>query len=206
MKRIMVVAMVGLLACSDEIDPDPTSGGGNANNGTGGNTTSAGASGEGGTGAHGEGAAAAGGGVPGGGFESGSRLKAQTLVGQDGSRSPTGWYDSEMGVACVFRKASDGQTRCLPNGPTIIYYSDDTCATPMVVATCAPGGHALLIEDSCTGAARVFPIGGSISPANAYVKVGASCTNVVDPAPPIYSVGAEIPASSFVGTTLETEP
>lgn len=93
------VAFVFIIACSKDptITPDPTGGGGH---GTGGSNQ----------GGHG----GAGGGAPGGGYESGSRLKARTIVGSDGSRSPAGWYDSQLEVECTWRLASDGKQRCMP--------------------------------------------------------------------------------------------
>lgn len=206
MKKLVVVVLT-IVGCGDtEITPETTSSGsGGSANGTGGNTTSGG--GDGGGGSTNEGGnGAAGGGMPGGGFESGSRLKARTLVGDDGSRSPSGWFDSELSIECSFRKAADGETRCLPNGNQVVYFSDGACQVPIVVSACPPGAHVLLIEDACSGAARVFPVSGSSSPALVYIKVGPNCTNVITPSLPIYSVGAEVSASAFVGTTLETEP
>ncbi len=72
----------------------------------------------------------------GGGYESGSRLKVRTLIGEDGSRQPAGWYDTQLETECSWRTASDGQTRCLPIAIPTIYFADAACMQPIAQLPC----------------------------------------------------------------------
>jgi hypothetical protein len=59
-----------------------------------------------------------------------------------------------------------------------------------------------------TQTTHVYNLGAPISPASIYEKSGSSC---VSGGPPLseysyYQVGAEIPAASFVGSTIGVDP
>jgi hypothetical protein len=47
---------------------------------------------------------------------SGSRIRAQVLITDDGDRAFQGWYDSQRGEACAFVRDAEGTMRCLPLG------------------------------------------------------------------------------------------
>jgi hypothetical protein len=142
---------------------------------------------------------------------SGSRLKAKYRTGDDGSKhylSGT-WYDSERQEDCVFETAGDGKERCLPpSQSTITLFADAECKQPMAVgsAACAPK-YAVMPEASSCGSAllRLFSIGATITPAKVYVSAGGTCFDAgpADPNAAYYQVGAEVPASSFVGSTVQ---
>jgi hypothetical protein len=45
---------------------------------------------------------------------SGTRLKARWIVGDDGSRQFSVWWDAKLGVECQFQDGGDGKRYCLP--------------------------------------------------------------------------------------------
>lgn len=66
---------------------------------------------------------------------SGTRIKARVGTTADGAKMFLGWFDAERGVDCEFLKAADGQTRCLPVGPSVQagkLFSDSACTTPVI--------------------------------------------------------------------------
>lgn len=69
-------------------------------------------------------------------YQSGTRIKARMLVTADGAKSFVGWRDTQLGVDCVFAKASDGKMRCLPFGnwtTSSIAYGDSGCTSPVAM-------------------------------------------------------------------------
>ncbi|MDY0059881.1 MAG: hypothetical protein RBU45_08735 [Myxococcota bacterium] len=91
-------------------------------------------------------------------YKSGTRLKA--IVGRtpDGSQAWLGWWDSELGIECIFMATSDGKERCLPaNQYYIAYFSDENCYNLIVPfflvnAQCKPPkylGLSLPNENGC---------------------------------------------------------
>jgi hypothetical protein len=80
---------------------------------------------------------------------SGSRLKANWLVGSDGSRQFQNWHDTQLNMDCLFLTAADGTTRCLPSDQTITvtnYYADSACSQQLAGAT----------VNACSGPATGF--------------------------------------------------
>lgn len=94
---------------------------------------------------------------------SGSRLKARTRTGEDGSKAFEGWYDSQLDTMCSYGTAADGKERCLPTVETAgqILYTDPQCATPVFVSTqaCATGYFRRAQQDGCPAPVDVFGIG-----------------------------------------------
>lgn len=146
-----------------------------------------------------------GGAGPNGSFESGSRLKARTLVGDDGARSPAGWYDSELEVECSWlRMAADESTRCVPRWSGATYFSDAACAQPLVLKRdCQLEAYAAT-SDGC-GGIRVYPVGQPVSPPMVYSKSDGGCVSVPPPDGQLYSLGAEMLPAAFVSATLKIE-
>jgi hypothetical protein len=159
--------------------------------------------------------------------QSGSRLKVRYYAGSDGSKVSVGLYDSTLDFPCDLGiLASDGTTRCLPppNIPTIyniafIYYSDAGCTQPIGGAgksTCSSPPPTYAMETTtqgCGGAtltlSHYYTVGSPITPGpTIYYLSGGTCT--ADSSQPTttnyYAVGAELPASTFVQVTLQTEP
>ena len=216
MRAFIFTVLVVAAGCGDSgsITPEPkdtTTSSGNSMAGApvdGGNTGDGGAS----TG----GAAPSGGNGTGGsntqgsGYESGSRLKARTLVGADGSRSPNGWHDSQLDTDCQWRKAADGTQRCLPAGLVANRFLDDQCTEPVVAQDdCEPSDFVIVSDDSQTCGARyhVFPLAAVVTPATAYYRNGSgACTTIAVPQGTLHATGTELPASGFVAATVEIEP
>ena len=70
---------------------------------------------------------------------SGARLRAKYETSEDGQRIEGGfWFDTDLGVACVFRSAADGRMRCVP----IDQQADDQFSDP----ACS---HAIASADPC---------------------------------------------------------
>ncbi|MFO0763048.1 MAG: hypothetical protein U0359_41815, partial [Byssovorax sp.] len=145
---------------------------------------------------------------------SGSRLKAKYQVSDDGLKIylPGSYYDSERGEDCIFEPAADGKERCLPIGSGATagtYFLDPSCTQDVALAFAGcVTKYAYTVEQSaCSlmfGKIHIYPTGAPLQPAQVYHKSGASC---VGTAPPenftLLSVGAEVPASSFVAGSVQ---
>jgi len=142
---------------------------------------------------------------------SGSRLKAKFRTSDDGSKEYLSgvWYDSERQEDCVFATAADGKDHCLPPAEsTLTLFADAACMQPMAVGSpgCAPK-YAMMPESSSCGKAlvHVYAIGATTTPSKVYVSAGGSCLEAgpADPNAAYYQVGAEVPASAFVGSSVQ---
>jgi hypothetical protein len=151
---------------------------------------------------------------------SGTRLKVQRWAGTDGSSLATGMYDSQLKTQCSFALASDGTTRCFPVGMALIgttFFSDSACSValayspqPPKAGCAAPSYASSAAADNCEGMAAqtVFGVSGPFT-ATVYGGPPADCavfqaTEAADYT--FYSVGAEVPLSTFVQATLTTDP
>lgn len=72
---------------------------------------------------------------------SGSRLKRRIRTTDDGSQQFVGWFDTERGENCSFRKVEWNAERCIPDEnvieaidyrDTTVYYTDQSCTIPVV--------------------------------------------------------------------------
>ena len=143
---------------------------------------------------------------------SGTRLKARFRLATDGAKEylPGTWYDSLRSEECAFTTAADGQERCLPDGSSASVFADSACTMPILLTQtgCAAPLYAITIDGaSCStplGLTHVLAVGASVSPSALYVQAGGSNCITIGSPPSGYtlsSVGAEIPASSFVSAT-----
>lgn len=108
---------------------------------------------------------------------SGSRLKAQYQVGDDGSSAFYGWIDLKTGQSCAYSVATDGMTRCLP-APTSgfisnILYTDPSCSTHMYSA--ATKGPVPAYVTMNTKPQFYIHLGQAITPAEVYYDNGGGC-------------------------------
>ncbi|MFT3776543.1 MAG: hypothetical protein QM820_65210 [Minicystis sp.] len=142
----------------------------------------------------------------------GSRLKPKYRLGDDGAKEYLAglWFDSMRNEDCSFTLAADGKTRCLPQGSEFRYYADASCATPMVLLqnACTAPKYATSNTDAACGldpsAIHIYAIDQPTTPQMIYGKSGGSCF-AIGPAAADYAyftVGAEVPASSFVAATI----
>jgi hypothetical protein len=143
----------------------------------------------------------------------GSRLKAQYLLADDGSKAyvPDVWFDSQRNETCAFTVAADGKQRCLPAGGAVTMYSDSMCTTPVLAlpSGCTTPPYAVGTDlSTCTQAPdanHVYTVGAAVSPAPAalYMTTGTACFSVGSPTGSYgyFAIGAEVPASSFVAAS-----
>jgi hypothetical protein len=142
------------------------------------------------------------------------RIQRRAFSTSDGARSSSAWFnDNQLGLLCMFRRASDGTWRCLPQGApkdrtpapnyslltryrdaactqgvTIIAADNQGCTQPRVVWETISG---------CPSIARVYQVGPMIS-ATLYRKTTACEVAPPDPDFDYYERGAEIPPTEFV--------
>jgi hypothetical protein len=155
----------------------------------------------------------AGGDMQAGTFESGTRIKAQTYVGSDGSRAPGGMYDSQLDTPCSYMEAADGSIRCLPTAVVAgVWFKESTCMQPIVYvsAGCSVGAYAYTLANGCDGGRRIYPVNQQFTAATVYVKSGVSCLSTPPPTQSgggkMYDLFAEMAPASFVEATVVTEP
>lgn len=76
-------------------------------------------------------------GDPGSDSRPGSRLKRQYRISEDGGRAFDSWYDTELGMPCVWEFATDGSERCFPvdfrAANVTIVYLDSECLQPVAL-------------------------------------------------------------------------
>lgn len=86
----------------------------------------------------------------------GSRLRARTVVTDEGDRAWIGWRDSLLGVDCRFHETEDGLSRCLPDDTASarLRYIDGECSKPLLVVSGVsigiPGPVRVLEAHGCT--------------------------------------------------------
>ncbi len=154
--------------------------------------------------------------------QSGSRLKAKYVAGVDGSKQFNGLHDSQRNEDCSFGTAADGVLRCLPGGAntTLGLFADAACTQPLAETSkgCAPSAYATTTDitvGACNTMAHehVFMLGSAFTGTTVYSKGPTTCApyagtgaNPFTTSFDFYSVGSEVPASSFVQGSLQTEP
>jgi hypothetical protein len=148
--------------------------------------------------------------------KSGSRLKARYYAGSDGSKQFIGWHDSQLNADCSFVDYSDGTKRCMPSvqGSVGTYFSDAGCAQPLILVQTGPGCTvpkyaAKSTPNSCPsspGTLTLYNVGPSFT-GTAFSGTASSCSKVTTTLPgyAAYSLGAEVPPSTLVAATVETD-
>jgi hypothetical protein len=137
-------------------------------------------------------------------------------VGADGSKQPflNQWYDSQRSENCSFGMLSDGNYHCRPSSAATAgtYFADAGCTKPLAQAISAPGcvapTTALLsvLTLSCPmPGPHVYQVG-PLFAGTPYFGTSSSCmATTTTTGYALYSLGAEIPASSFVSATVQTD-
>lgn len=148
---------------------------------------------------------------------SGTRLKVQRWISDDGAQQPVGLFDSQRNEACAFTTAGDGLMRCLPTESTVswsgAYYSDATCSKPVAVyyATCAQAPLYFKVTDTatCPNKTRVASVGAVFEGAP-YIISGGDCIQSAsalcsDPDYcKVYEIGEDVDPAEFARGSLET--
>ena len=112
-------------------------------------------------------------------YQSGARIKMRVgrAPSPDGSIDFKGWFDTTLGINCVFRKHTDGSYRCLPELKANLVYSDEGCTNRiagfMPDDDLYPNGTMLSMEVK-TGKFVAYTVIGMYSGA-AYVRGNSGC-------------------------------
>ncbi len=151
---------------------------------------------------------------------SGSRLRVRYLAGADGSREFMGFFDNQRNENCLFGsatvRAGDGTIRCLPSEAVAyqgaFYFADAACTVRLAAALkaqCAPKYAAMYSASQCPLTETIYPILSAFTLGGTIYFVNASAQCVAYPGSltsyDLYTVGDEIPPSSFAGASILTE-
>jgi hypothetical protein len=141
----------------------------------------------------------------------GRRLQALYDRG-DGVAVRTGrFFDSTVQSECYFQTATDGVTRCLPNGPGWAEgFSDAACTRPAMVTFvvqpkkgCGAAAPAPAFATGYTGSGTVVRVVTGPFHGGFYANNGSGCASVSYPDSDVYAVGDLVDPKSFVGSTME---
>jgi hypothetical protein len=134
------------------------------------------------------------------GVRGGSRIELTTVTSPDGARTASRWHDTALGIDCYFGLASDGTTRCLPwnFGYVEPYFADASCTQQLAIGV---GCDVPVYAESLTGCTSYYTIGAPYS-GTVYYNTGTSCITTTAPQLALYTLGAQVLASTFQGATL----
>ena len=145
---------------------------------------------------------------------SGTRLKANYVAGIDGSQVFTGLHDSQRNEDCAFTTAADGLLRCLPSGSYPVgVFTDAGCTQPTIgVAKGCTGTYGIVATATTCGAqTHVYTLGPALVGAKTYSESDGMCIaypatdlTTLETTFDLYTLGAEVPASSFVQGAMQT--
>jgi hypothetical protein len=141
----------------------------------------------------------------------GSRIKARWAQTGEGQRIFVAWYDTMLKTDCSFRRAADGEYRCLPLGfllaTTPVDYADPACTAPAAVfaeASCDPPAFIRRPDttNSCESRERVYARGERIADGVAFWRpdgpTGECKPGGVLETSAAFRLGGELPVSMFV--------
>lgn len=140
--------------------------------------------------------------------QDGNRIKVRWGEAASGKRNWDGFVDTELHTDCSFRRAMDGELRCLPYGISLAsHYADPNCATPAIVighAECEPPEFIIRSDNgnSCMTRERIYRRGKKIS--TVYVRTYPSgMPSECNPSPQFstsaaFELGEELPVGRFV--------
>jgi hypothetical protein len=138
----------------------------------------------------------------------GTRLKIRWIEAPGGTRVFGGFRDSQLRVDCSFRRAIDGELRCLPTAFTLGNdFADASCTSPAVVmgdADCQAPEYIRRTDstNACLGRERIYRRGEAIT----QVFTRTTPTGMPPVCSPIgvqttsaaFRLGAELPVAMFV--------
>jgi hypothetical protein len=156
------------------------------------------------------------------GFEvSGTRLKANVYIGEDGSKQFASWHDTQLNTDCTFKVAADGVVRCLPVAAGRYARFADSSCTQKVFQTnssncSAPApvsyGIAEIADCSKEQGPHIFPVVPIADPTFYSIDGAGNCSelpsnNLLSQSFAYYVIsGDEVPPSAFLAATRQTEP
>jgi len=125
-------------------------------------------------------------------YRGGTRLRARHVVDVSGNvRLFSYWFDTQLGLACRFLRASDGELRCLPGtsgGNAFEMFRDEGCAKPVTRFVCDPPKFITEADPrsatTCDRRVSVYPVGGkTASPPSHYLTNGSLRRCLANPSP-----------------------
>ncbi len=145
---------------------------------------------------------------------SGTRLKQRYLQGDDGSRSPLGFFDTARNESCTFALAEDGEQRCLPLEtlayPLPNFFFDAACTEPagFTRSNCTATKYAALYPAQCPAVVVLFDATPQPPPVTTLYRKNVTCdpVNQNPEATSFVRIGARVPASSFARAAVMVEP
>ncbi|AGC43757.1 hypothetical protein MYSTI_02441 [Myxococcus stipitatus DSM 14675] len=139
--------------------------------------------------------------------QTGPRISAYFIEGEDGSMQFSHLQDMLQDTACTPVKASDGKSRCVPMGNTTVrslasyLAANDTCTEPAFSDVCVktPRFAVVPAEESCGPSATVYEVGEPVT--QLYISGGEGNCRPSPNGPlsgSVFGPGVEIPASTFL--------
>jgi hypothetical protein len=140
--------------------------------------------------------------------QSGTRLRARYLAGDDGSRQFVGWHDAQRNEPCTYKTAADGVMRCTPDGPAFtMYYGDAGCTARLfnvsAAAVCTQPRYGLSYQGCSATVYSLAPIAAPAAPY--YVNSAGACVTMTAPGGYNWYAGTEVSAATFVRGTEQIE-
>jgi hypothetical protein len=151
-------------------------------------------------------------------------LKVRYYAGADGSKQSAGMHDSMLNVDCYFQPMSDGTQRCVPiyggsSSQAVFqgYFADAACTQGLATnyKGCASPTYAVSYASAPNCAWQdvwhVYPIVMPYAGSSYYAMSGGTCAGPMPVANltssnDVYTLGSELPPTTFVQATLQTEP
>jgi hypothetical protein len=138
-----------------------------------------------------------------------ARVRAKELLLRGGEPYPSGLRDTQRNEDCYIGVAADGTWRCLPTSSASLYFFSDAQCTQRLAysvnrAGCNPTPTLATASDGtqCPARTRVYQVGQTVSPPTIYVQLANQCLQTSTSGVTFYSVGAELPPSSFVQANI----
>lgn len=149
-------------------------------------------------------------------FESGTRLRARVFDGGDGAVLFRGWFDTDLGVDCGQRRATDGADRCLPAVQPGFGFLDAACTEPVIALDACAGPAPKFVTkadaptEQCAPAppAVAYEVGAPVTPDAVYFLDVATGTCLSGPLGdgPYFRRGAVVPPEKFAALEIVDEP
>ncbi len=131
-----------------------------------------------------------------------SRLAANVLVAEDGSRQVASDFDLQREVDCnpLLRTATEGYA-CVPQNLAFIevYFSDDKCKVPAAYHPPCHGEPAIILDASPQNGGQYFEVGAKVATPEfeGYSVTCGPITSMREAGAGFYAIGKEAPWSSF---------
>ncbi len=143
---------------------------------------------------------------------SGTRIKRELWSTADGFRQRVGLYDAELARSCFVAVASDGMSRCLPQGASAHVFTDSGCTQRVAAwSACSSKPTYATAQPSIASCAplltKVFSLGADVAPTELFTGEPGACWLTSTPSPEYkYSKVTEVAAATFAQLDEVTRP